>query len=129
MMKVLLVDDSSTVRAIERSIIEEFTGGDCEIMDAGSGDEGLSRLIECVPDVVFVDGVMGDMDGGGFIRRARALGYEKPIVLVTSESDGRRLEEASRAGASGCIIKPFTPDLFLQRVEELLGGGPSEALL
>ncbi len=117
-MKVLVVDDSMTMRAIERGILEQL--GLTDIVEAVDGEDALAKLPEFEPDLVLVDWSMPRMDGLAFVRRFRELHAQTPVIMVTAETDRERVVEAIKAGVSHYVVKPFTPDVLSQRIEETL---------
>lgn len=117
-MRVLVVDDSMTMRAIERVILEQL--GLMEVVEAGDGEEALGKLEGFEPDLVLVDWSMPRMDGLTFVQRFRELRPQTPVIMVTAETDRERVVEAIKAGVSHYVVKPFTPDVLSQRIEETL---------
>lgn len=128
-MKVLLVDDSRTAREIERDILLQLGCEPGDLLEACCGAAGLDCLSADEPDLVFVDGTMPDMDGVSFVRRARRSGFANPIVIVSSESRGTAVKAGLEAGATDYLFKPYSPDVFAQRVEALVGDGLQHPLL
>lgn len=117
-MKVLLVDDSKTMRNIQRAVLTEL--GATEIVEAGDGLEALDRLESFKPDLALVDGAMPNMDGLSFVRAFREKDRSTPVIMVTTESERSRVVEAIKAGVDNYVVKPFTPDLLAQRVSETM---------
>lgn len=117
-MKVLLVDDSRTMRNIQRSVLTEL--GATEIVEAGDGLEALATLDSFQPDLALVDGVMPNMDGLSFVRAFRERDRATPVIMVTTESERSRVIEAIKAGVDNYVVKPFTPDLLAQRIGETM---------
>ncbi len=117
-MKILLIDDSRTMRDIARSVLVQL--GDVEVLEASSGEDGLNMARTMVPDLVLVDDTMPGMDGLAFVRALREDDDATPVVLVGSDNRQERVVDAVKAGASNYIAKPYTPDLLSQRVQETL---------
>ena len=117
-MKLLLVDDSSTMRRIQKTQLTNL--GVSTVLEAENGELALSVLSQNMPvDVVLLDWNMPVMDGITFLRQARAKPEYKDvkIIMCTSESEKERVVEALKAGANNYIVKPFTP----QALKEKLG--------
>lgn len=117
-MRVLLIDDSKTMRGIQRSVLSQFDN--IEIEEAADGQDGLSKAIAFQPDLILVDSNMPKMDGLTFVRTFRQTDKQTPVIMVASESEKSRVVEAIKAGVNNYIVKPFTPDLLNQRISETL---------
>jgi two-component system chemotaxis response regulator CheY len=116
-MKLLLVDDSATMRRIQRTQLGNL--GITDIEEAGNGEEALAKLAS-VPgiEIVLLDWNMPVMDGYTFLQTARANGAYKDIkiVMCTSESEKSKVIEALKAGANNYIVKPFTPEALKEKL-------------
>jgi len=118
-MKVLLVDDSKTMRNIERKALSAL--GDVECADAGDGVEALACIAAQGPfDLVIIDWNMPNMDGITLIGKIRATDKRTPLVMCTTESEKMRVMEALKAGANNYVVKPFTPEALIERVRQTL---------
>lgn len=117
-MRVLLIDDSKTMRSIERSVLAQFNP--TEIEEATDGQDGLSKAIAFQPDLILVDSNMPKMDGLTFVRTFRQTDKHTPVIMVAAESEKSRVVEAIKAGVNNYLVKPFTPDLLNQRIAETL---------
>ena len=121
-MKILIVDDSSTMRKIVMRTLRQAGYDGAEVVEAGDGVEGLSVLDSGAVDLVFSDVNMPNMGGIDFVKaiRGRADGGDIPIVMVTTEGGQDAMGEAKDAGASGYVVKPFTADKLKSVLEEVL---------
>ena len=120
-MKALVVDDSRAVRMMLRRMLTELGFDEC--LEAGHGIEALSRLDESgAPDVMLVDWNMPEMNGLDLIRAVRANPARRqiPIVMVTTETEIEQVVRALAAGANEYVMKPFTRDVILDKLD-LLG--------
>lgn len=117
-MKILLVEDSRTMRNIQRGILAQM--GHPDVEEASDGLDALSRIADIEPDLLIVDWNMPNMDGLTLIKRLRAAGNRVPIIMVTTEADKARVVQAIKAGVDNYVIKPFTPDVLNQRIQETL---------
>lgn len=117
-MKVLLVDDSKTMRSIQKSVLAQL--GHTEIEEACDGQDALSKVKAFAPALVLVDWNMPNMDGLTFIREFRKSDKTTPVIMVTTEAEKSRVIEAIKAGVNNYVVKPFTPDLLSQRISETL---------
>jgi two-component system chemotaxis response regulator CheY len=118
-MNALVVDDSRAMRQIIGRILK---GLGFHVIEAGDGREALARLAE-VPevDLAMVDWNMPVMNGIDLIRTLRenpTLGRVR-VMMVTTESDISRVAEALGAGADEFVMKPFTTDMILEKLQML----------
>jgi len=119
-MRILLVDDSRTMRNIQRKLLSVL--GEPEFAEAGDGLEALS-LIASSPqpfDLILIDWNMPNMDGHTLVCRIREKDKTTPLIMVTTEAEKARVLEAIKAGVNNYVIKPFTPEALLERVRQTL---------
>lgn len=119
-MHALIIDDSRSMRMILRRILTDlrFT---CS--EAGDGQEALDVMAAGpLPDLCLIDWNMPVMDGYTFVTRVRAepAWREVTLMMVTTESEHDQIVRALAAGAHEYVIKPFTPDAIVDKLE-LLG--------
>ena len=115
-MKILLVDDSRTMRNIWKKVINQM--GEVEALEAGDGVEALKELAESGPvDLMLVDWNMPNMDGLTLVTKVRENDKSTPIIMVTTEAEKPRIIQAIKAGANNYVVKPFTPDTLLSKIE------------
>jgi two-component system chemotaxis response regulator CheY len=117
-MKILLIDDSKTMRNIQKSVLTQL--GYTVIEEACDGQDALSKVGAFQPDLILVDWNMPNMDGLAFVKAFRAGNKTTPLIMVTTESEKSRVIEAIKAGVNNYVIKPFTPDLLSQRIGETM---------
>ena len=118
-MKVLLVDDSRTMRNIWKRVVSGFEG--CEIFDAGDGQEGLKTISENGPvDLILLDWNMPNMDGLTMLKKVRENDKITQVIMVTTEAEKFRIIDAIKAGANNYVVKPFTPEALQSKIEETL---------
>jgi two-component system, chemotaxis family, chemotaxis protein CheY len=118
-MRALVIDDSRAVRMIIGAILRELG---MEVIEAADGLEGLEQLRRS-PDVelVLVDWNMPGMNGLDFIRAVRAQGAYAAlrILMVTTEAEGAQVTRALNAGADEYLMKPFTRDVLVAKLNLL----------
>ncbi len=118
MSKVLVVDDSRTIRTIIRRILIELG---YEVCEAGNGIEAL-KAIEAegaTIKLVLADWNMPEMNGLELLQRLRqdpGLASLK-IIMVTTETEMDHMASALEAGADEYVMKPFTKDILVEKLE------------
>ena len=117
-MKVMLVDDSKTMRNIQKGILTQL--GYTDLEEACDGLDALSKVGAFQPELLLVDWNMPNMDGLEFVKKFREQGNKAPIIMVTTEAEKSRVVEAIKAGVNNYVVKPFTPDLLGERIKETL---------
>lgn len=117
-MRIMLVDDSRTMRNIQKSVLGQL--GYTEIEEACDGQDALSKVGAFKPDLLLVDWNMPNMDGLTMVKTFRQRDKSTPIIMVTTETEKARVIDAIKAGVNNYVVKPFTPDLLSQRINETL---------
>lgn len=117
-MRVLLVDDSRTMRTIQKNALKAM--GFEDIDEASDGLEALKCVEQESPGLILLDWNMPNMDGMTFLKEFRANNKATPVVMVTTEAEKSRVIEAIKAGVNNYIVKPFTPEDFNSRITETL---------
>jgi len=117
-MRVMLIDDSKTMRNIQKSILGQL--GYTDIEEACDGQDALSKVGAFAPDLILVDWNMPNMDGLTFVKTYRQQDNTTPMIMVTTEAEKSRVIEAIKAGVNNYVVKPFTPDLLGQRIDETM---------
>ena len=115
-MKIMLVDDSRTIRNIQKNTLSGL--GHTEIVEAADGLEALSALQSESPDLILLDWNMPNMDGLTFLRTIREKGVKTPVIMCTTEAEKSRVLQAVQAGANNYIVKPFTPESLSEKIEQ-----------
>ncbi|MFN7959338.1 MAG: response regulator [Holophagaceae bacterium] len=116
---ILTVDDSSTMRQM---ITFTLKGAGFEVLEAGDGVEALEVAAGKKLDLIITDVNMPRMDGITLVQRLRAQpGFKfTPILVLTTESDASMKMKGKEAGATGWIVKPFSPEKLLDVVNKVL---------
>jgi two-component system chemotaxis response regulator CheY len=118
-MRALVIDDSQTVRMIIAHILQELG---IEVLEAENGREALEQLKQN-PDteLLLVDWNMPEMDGYEFVRAVRAQrAYDNArILMVTTETQASQITKALSAGANEYLMKPFTKDILVAKLNLL----------
>lgn len=122
-LNILVVDDSSTVRAVIAKTLDLAGVPVNELHQAENGKEALEILGEHWIDLIFSDINMPVMGGIEMIERIKAdeeMG-SIPIVVVSTEGSATRIEELKSKGVRAYIRKPFTPELVRSVVDDIMG--------
>ena len=123
MPKVLVVDDEPAVTKSSRRILTE---AGYEVDTTESGREGMSRALVEEFDLVVADLKMPDLDGMELVRTLRSRRPGTAVIIITGYGTVRSAVEATRAGVSDYIEKPFTPQQMVDAVSQALEAAPEE---
>jgi two-component system chemotaxis response regulator CheY len=118
-MKILTVDDFSTMRRIIRNILRQI--GYSNIAEAETGGAALNTLQTQAIDFVISDWNMPGMSGLELLQAIRADDKLKniPVLMVTAEALKENVVEALKAGVNGYIVKPFTAETLKEKIEAI----------
>jgi len=118
--RILIVDDSASILQVERLVLSE---AGYEVVQATDGQDALAKLNGTPMHLVLTDLNMPRLDGIGLIRAIRTNPVHRlvPVVMVTTESKDAKKQEGKAAGATGWIVKPFTPEQLLAVVKKVIG--------
>lgn len=120
MTEVLVVEDSSAMRAFIRAALEEDVGA--SVTDAASGFEAMRELPRRAYGLVIVDINMPDINGLELISFMRGSEQHKstPVILISTEASERDRKRGLELGANAFLSKPFGPDELTSLVHQLL---------
>lgn len=115
-MRILLVDDSGTMRAIEKKILGEL--GLTDIAEAADGLLALGVVAAQKIDLILLDWNMPNLSGIETLKRLKANPATKqiPVIMVTSESEKTQILEAVKQGAANYVVKPFTSIVIREKL-------------
>ncbi|MFH2127318.1 MAG: response regulator transcription factor [Pseudomonadota bacterium] len=122
MIRVLLADDHSIVRAGLRSLIEE-TGEMEVVVEASDGHEAIREALKAKPDVAVIDISMPGMDGLEVINQLHASLPELPIVVLTMHEEEQYVVRSISSGARGYITKRSAPEQLVTALRQVYAGG------
>ncbi|CAM3167283.1 chemotaxis protein CheY [Pseudomonas plecoglossicida] len=118
-MKILIVDDFSTMRRIIKNLLRDlgFTNTD----EADDGITALPMLESGHYDFLVTDWNMPGMSGIDLLRKVRAHERLKgmPVLMVTAEAKRDQIIEAAQAGVNGYVVKPFTAQVLKEKIEKI----------
>ena len=118
-MRTLIIDDSRAMRAILKKIMTEVG---FEIIEAAHGREALDALEEHgIVELALVDWNTPEMNGYEFVCTVRADSKydDMRLMMVTTETEREQIKEALKAGADEYVMKPFTKEMILEKLEIL----------
>jgi two-component system, chemotaxis family, chemotaxis protein CheY len=118
-MKILVVDDFSTMRRIMKNVLNEL--GFNNIDEADDGKTALPMLKATAYDFVITDWNMPGMQGIDLLQaiRADSKTAKTPVLMVTAEAKREQILKAAEAGVNGYIVKPFTPDTLREKMKKI----------
>jgi len=128
---ILIVDDSSTTRAMIKRVIGMTSLAVGALLEAGDGQAGLDVMASQHVDLVLADLNMPVMEGSVMIaamRRSPAL-RAIPVVVISAQPDPLQVEQLKRDGVAGYLSKPFTPEAVFSMVSPLLASRPPAVVL
>jgi len=123
MQRLLVVDDSPTIRRMVRAALAGLPG--LAFAEASSGLEAIESLVVSPPDLVVLDLNMPDLHGLDVLRFVR--GHETfkllPVVVLTTRGDEASRQSALASGATLFLTKPFSPQGLAEEIRTLLSAG------
>jgi two-component system chemotaxis response regulator CheY len=122
-LNILLVDDSSIVRAVLTKTLHLAGVQVKELYTATNGQEALDILKDHWVDLVMTDINMPVMSGIELVDKMHASDLMKsiPVIIVSTDGSAARIEELRAKGVRAFVRKPFTPELIRQIVSETVG--------
>lgn len=116
--RLLIVDDNADIRTYLRTILQ----GQYQVSEAPDGRKGLEVACEEVPDLIVSDVMMPVMNGLEFCQRVKndTITSHIPVILLTARALSKHQIEGYESGADAYITKPFSADLLLARISNLL---------
>jgi two-component system chemotaxis response regulator CheY len=117
--RLLIVDDSATMRKVLSVML---TGAGYEVLEACDGQDGLAKVKAQNFDLIISDVNMPVIDGLTFIKVVKQIPAYKltPIIMLTTETQASKLEQARATGIKVWVVKPFQPKQMLAVVSKLV---------
>ncbi|MDX9873357.1 MAG: chemotaxis response regulator CheY [Spongiibacteraceae bacterium] len=118
-MKILIVDDFSTMRRIIKNLLRDL--GFTNTAEADDGHTALPMLQNGNFDFLITDWNMPTMTGIDLLRAVRADAKLKslPVLMVTAEAKRDQIIEAAQAGVNGYVVKPFTAAVLKEKIDKI----------
>ena len=122
MIRVLLADDHSIVRAGLRRLVED-AGDMVVVAEAADGREAIKKVREDQPDVAVIDLSMPGMDGLEVVERLLSHDPKLPVLILTMHEEEQYVVRAIGAGAKGYVTKRSAAEQLLKAIRKVHGGG------
>ncbi len=118
-MKILIVDDFSTMRRIIKNLLRDL--GFTNTQEADDGNTALPMLKAGDFDFLVTDWNMPGMTGIDLLKEVRADGKlaSMPVLMVTAEAKRDQIIEAAQAGVNGYVVKPFTAQVLKEKIDKI----------
>lgn len=117
-MKILLVDDSGTMRTIQKRCLLKLGVAEGDIIEAENGHVAFDAFNANSFDIVMTDWNMPVMDGLSLLKKIREINKQVPVIMITTEAERSRVVTAIEAGVSDYLVKPFTADTLNAKLEK-----------
>jgi twitching motility two-component system response regulator PilG len=116
-LKVMVVDDSKTIRRSAESLL---TKAGCEVVTAGDGFESLAKIAEHEPDIIFVDIMMPRLDGyqACALIKHNSRFRDTPVIMLTSKDSIFDRARGRLVGSEQYLTKPFSKEDLLGAIKE-----------
>ncbi len=117
MIHLLIVDDTKTVHTYLRSLLREQA--EFKITSAFHGQEGLDLLTvnSCDVDLILLDWEMPVLNGPLMFEQMKKRGIQIPVILMTTKNTPAEIGAMLEAGVAEYLMKPFTLDILLEKIE------------
>ncbi|MDY0322123.1 MAG: response regulator [Arcobacteraceae bacterium] len=122
-MKILVADDSATIRKILVNVLTELGYPKDSICEASDGAKAWNLLCQHKYDLLLTDWNMPLMSGLELVKKTRTISKSNrnlPIIMITTEGSKDEVLEALKAGVSNYIVKPFNKDVLKNKIEDTI---------
>ena len=119
MAKILIVDDSRTMRKMLRGMLTE--AGHEVVAEAGNGAEAMKSIKEFMPDLVTLDITMPEMDGLTCLKLIKTDFPQVKVIMVSAAGQKEKVLEALKCGASDFLQKPFENENAINVINKIVG--------
>lgn len=117
--RVLIVEDDAVFR---RGLAHMFSKEDCEVAQAGDGEQGIKSITDVLPDLVICDFRLPCIDGLGVLDHLKLIGPQVPFILVTAYVSAELFARAKAQGADKVLEKPVELQGLKHECEQMLRG-------
>jgi two-component system, chemotaxis family, chemotaxis protein CheY len=115
--KILIVDDSETIR---QSVASALEAAGFQVMQACDGLEGIERIQAERPAMVILDVNMPRLNGLDMLERLDVKSMKLPVLLLTTEVQPSMIARAKQAGARGWMVKPVKLDQLVEAIKKIV---------
>lgn len=117
--KILIIDDSESIREL---LYSNLSAEGFDVIKAENGQDALDKINDTNLSLIITDVNMPIMDGISFIKEARKIKETAhlPILVLTTETQISKKNEAKINGATGWIVKPFSKDKLLKVIQKVI---------
>ena len=121
-MKILIVDDSSTMRRIIGNVVQQLGFSKDDFDEAEDGVKAWAILEQQKFDIILTDWNMPNMNGLDLVKKIRAGGAHQktPIIMITTEGGKMEVITALKAGVNNYIVKPFNAAVLKEKLDGVL---------
>ena len=121
-MKILIVDDSSTMRRIIGNVVMQLGFKKEDFDEAEDGVKAWKLLQESQYDIILTDWNMPNMNGLDLVKKVRSEGNHQkiPIIMITTEGGKGEVITALKAGVNNYIVKPFNAQVLKEKLDGVL---------
>lgn len=123
--RILTIEDDAAIR---RGIVDALRFAGYQPSEAGAGPEGLQMATDGPFDLILLDLVLPRGDGFEILRQVRRLHPTLPVIILTARGDEHDRVRGLREGADDYVVKPFSVNELLARIEAVLRRSPSRPL-
>ena len=122
---ILTIDDSKGLRLLVEQALSAF---DCEVNEASNGYNGFFAIERVRPDLILLDVAMPVMNGVDMLERLKTTPElaDIPVLMLTSPGDHAVMGDIKTLGASGTLMKPFTPAALVEKVRSIVKLQPTK---
>ncbi len=117
-MNIMLVDDSRTIRNIQKRTLEQL--GHTDIIEAEDGVQAFAKFNEKAPDLMLIDWNMPNMNGLELVQKIRETNKTIALIMCTTEGEKSRILDAIKAGVNNYICKPFTAESLGEKITQTM---------
>jgi len=115
-MRIMLVDDSTTIRKIQKNILASL--GETDIAESADGVQALAAYRTQRPDLMIIDWNMPNMDGLTLVKKIREIDKSVLMIMCTTEAEKGQVVEALKAGVNNYVVKPFTVEALAEKIKQ-----------